>query len=272
MSSVPATSDPNVAAASVFLPPEAKPNIDHLITEDGAPVDGVYSEKQMRLLTQALYTSWKTERPFVAMANVGLFYAVRKPAIVPDVMVSIDVELPADIHRKEGQSYFIWEYGKPPEAAIEVVSNRVGGELDDKPPIYALAGVLYYVVWDPRQLISNEALQCFVLRDRGYVRCGTWFDVLGLGVTVWTGRYEDMDNQWLRWCDESGSVLLTGAEACDREKVRVDFEQQRADSERQRADSERQRAEAERQRAEAEKTRADQLAAKLRELGIEPPA
>jgi len=29
-----------------------------LITEDGAPVDNIYSEKQMRLLTEPLYNTW----------------------------------------------------------------------------------------------------------------------------------------------------------------------------------------------------------------------
>ena len=43
-----------------------------------------------------------------------------------------------------------------------------------------------------------------------------------------------------------------------------------AEAERQRAEAERQRAEAERQRAEAERQRADRLAARLRELGVDP--
>jgi multidrug resistance efflux pump len=41
-------------------------------------------------------------------------------------------------------------------------------------------------------------------------------------------------------------------------------------AERQRAETEKQRAETEKQRAETEKQRADALAAKLRELGIDP--
>ena len=45
---------------------------------------------------------------------------------------------------------------------------------------------------------------------------------------------------------------------------------EQAEAERQRTEAERQRAQAERQRAQAERQRAERLAAKLRELGIEP--
>jgi hypothetical protein len=56
------------------LPPELHPNVDHLVTEDDTPVDNIFSEKQQRLLTEPLYSSWGMageRRPFVAMANVG---------------------------------------------------------------------------------------------------------------------------------------------------------------------------------------------------------
>ena len=64
------------------LPEELHPNVDHLVTEDDTPADNIFSEKQQRLLTEPLYSSWAGPgqgRPFVAMANVGLFYAIRKP-------------------------------------------------------------------------------------------------------------------------------------------------------------------------------------------------
>jgi Uma2 family endonuclease len=54
---------------------------------------------------------------------------VNEPAIVPDVMVSVDVQLPDELWEKKHRSYFMWEYGKPPEIVVEVVSNRKGREL-----------------------------------------------------------------------------------------------------------------------------------------------
>jgi hypothetical protein len=68
-------------------------------------------------------------------------------------------------------------------------------------------------------------------------------------VTLWEGTFEGLHGTWLRWCDQDGIVIPTGAE-------RIDYE--------------RQRAEAERQRAEAERQRAVMLAEKLRALGIDP--
>ena len=55
------------------LPPELWPNIDHIVTDYGVPVDKVFSENQKRLLTELLHSSWKPDWPFVAFANVGLF-------------------------------------------------------------------------------------------------------------------------------------------------------------------------------------------------------
>ncbi len=96
-------------------PVELRPSVEHLVTEADTPVDNTFSEKQRRLLTEPLYSSWAGlggGRSFVAMANVGLFYAVRQPAFVPDVMLTLDVELPADLWPKAHRSYFVWEYGK----------------------------------------------------------------------------------------------------------------------------------------------------------------
>ena len=88
--------------------------VETLVTEDDTPVDNVFSEKQQRLLTEPLFTSWPgpgEEQPFVAMANVGLFYALRRAPLAPDVLLSLGVRLPADIRLKHNRSYFVWEYG-----------------------------------------------------------------------------------------------------------------------------------------------------------------
>lgn len=50
-------------------------DISHIVTEDDTPVDNL-SEKQQRLLTEALYSSWLApngSKRFLAAANVGLF-------------------------------------------------------------------------------------------------------------------------------------------------------------------------------------------------------
>ena len=51
---------------------EMTPDISALITEDDTPVDNLPSEKQQRLLTEPLYSSWTgpgDNRPFLAAAQ-----------------------------------------------------------------------------------------------------------------------------------------------------------------------------------------------------------
>jgi Uma2 family endonuclease len=241
-------------------PAEYLPDYDQFVTEDDAPVDNFFSEKQQRLLTEPLYSARMAERlgrPLLAAANVGVFYGEGQPAIVPDALVSLDVELAADLWPKPNRSYFIWRFGKPPDAVVEIVSNREGGELGSKRERYARLGVAYYVVFDPQRMLGEEILQCYELRGRTYAPCAeNWLGDIGLGVRLWEGEYEGVKAVWLRWCDREGNVIPTGAEL--------------AEAERARAEAERQRAEEEQRRAEAERARAERLAARLRALGIDP--
>lgn len=237
----------------VALPPELHPDVDHLVTEDDTPVDNIFSEKQQRLLAEALHSSWPGPgegRPFVAMANVGLFYTNRLPAVVADFLLSLDVTLPADVWPKYARSYFIWEYGKAPDIVIEVVSNRKGGEDTQKLALYARIGIRYYVIFDPDRQLADEPLRAYSLKVLSFERMmePIWFPEVGLGLRLWDGRYEGMDATWLRWINAQDVLVPTGKESVE---------------------AVRERAEAERQRAEAERQRADRLAEQLRQLGIE---
>lgn len=69
------------------------PDANRLITEDDTPVDNFASEKQQRLLVSSLYSSRKGQI-FIAAANVGVYYTANQPAIVPDVFLSLDVQVP----------------------------------------------------------------------------------------------------------------------------------------------------------------------------------
>jgi Uma2 family endonuclease len=234
-------------------------NIEHLITEDDEPVDNIISEKNQRLLTEPLYTNWSGPgegRTYLAAANVGVFSSVHQSPIVPDAFLSLDVKLPDDWNTPENwkqkryRSYFVWEYGKPPDLVIEIVSNKEGGENTTKILRYARMGVTYYVIFDPCKYLSNEVFIVYGLQLGRYVRLNqTYFPEIGLGLCLWDGIFEDAQFTWLRWCDRQGQVIATGKESTE---------------------AERQQTEAEKQRAEAEKQRAEKLAAKLRELGIDP--
>lgn len=245
------------------LPPE--PDVSHLITEDDTPVDSVFSEKQMRLLTSALYQSWQPGRPFVAMANVGLFSKAENPAVVPDVMVSLDVTMPENLFEKGNRSYMVWRYGKPPDLVVEIVSNRVGGEIE-KADTYARARVAYYVIFDPERHLGDRLLRGFVLHGGRYVDLldVSWIDDLGLGLRTWEGTFEEMPALWLRPCDRDGNFLPLPVE-------RAESERQRAETERERAEAERERAASAEERALAAEERERRLLARLRDLGLEEP-
>jgi Uma2 family endonuclease len=252
-------------------------DISHLVIEDDTPVDNFQSEVQQRLLVEPLYSAKPLPLPFLAAANVGLFYKIKGEPIVPDVMLSLGVQRAEDLSQRRNRSYFAWEFGKVPDVCIEIVSNQEGDELSlsrksrqqgkaaSKKEIYAQVGVPYYVVFDPLQQLQTEMdgalLRVWTILSGQYVELTdgvtavgepVWLENLGLGLVLWEGEFEEAVRRlWLRWCDVEGQVILTGAEGQAQE---------------------RQRAEAEHQRAEAEHQRAERLAAKLRELNIDPDA
>jgi hypothetical protein len=251
-----------------------------LVTEDDEPVDNLFSEKQQRLLTEPLYSCWTpppseedepastTPRPFLAAANVGVFFAVHQPPLVPDMFLSLDVQPGAEWDADECRSYFVWEFGKVPDAVVEVVSNREGNELGSKLRRYAEWGIPYYVVFDPFLELSQTKLTVYEFGfGKRYRPRDNWnLPLLGLNLSLWEGEFEGIHDTWLRWCDAQGQLIPTGKERADSEAQRADREAQRANSEAQRADSEAQRAENEAQRAARAETEVAQLRAELARL------
>lgn len=253
---------------------DVAPDVQAIITEDDEPVDNLPSEKQQRLLTETLYSSWSGPgdgRPFLAAANVGVFYLARRPAIVPDMFLSLDVEVPEDWWEKEHRSYFLWEFGKPPDLAIEIVSNKEGKEDGEKKQIYARMRVRYYVILDPLGQIMSDVLTVYRLEGFTYQRQeSALFSDLGLGLMLWEGQYEGKESTWLRWMDADGALVLSGRERALEERQRAEEERQRAEEERQRAEEARQRADAAEEKWQKEHQRAERLAEMLRQLGQNP--
>lgn len=254
-------------------------DISHLTIEDDTPVDNFQSAQQQRLLVDTLYSNDILALPFIAEANVGLFYKLKGEPVVPDVLLNLDVQRAEDFSERRDRAYFVWEFGKVPEVCVEIVSNREGdevalsarsrrkGKTKSKKDIYAQIGVTYYVVYEPLRQIQDEAnmngalLRVWSLVAGQYVELTSsagitaagetiQINTLGLGLTLWEGPFEEtVTRQWLRWCDPEGQVLLTGAEGQTVERQRADAEQQRADAEQQRA---------------------ERMAEQLRQMGIDP--
>lgn len=141
-------------------PPDIAPDIEEIITDSDRFVDNnLPSDKQQRLLTEPLYSSWHgpgENRPFLAAANGGVFSETRTPAIPPNILLSLDVMLAQDWWRKEHRFYFIWEFGKSPELVLEIVPNTVGNKDTEKRRKYAWMRVPFYVIYDPQRQINGR--------------------------------------------------------------------------------------------------------------------
>jgi Uma2 family endonuclease len=256
-------------------------DIENLVIEDDTPVDNFLSEKQMRLLTEPLYSCWTGPgegRIFLAAANVGIFPSVHQPPIVPDVFLSLDVKIAQDWLKKSNRTYFMWEFGKPPEVVIEIVSNREGKEDSEKLRRYAQMGVIYYAIYDPLGELKGEELRLYELHAGEYrVLVDSQLPKVKLGLILWEGEFEGMQGRWLRWSDEKGDLIPTGEERSEQANQRAEQANQRAEQEQRRAEQERQRAGQEQQlreqaeqRVEQERQRVERLAARLRALGEDP--
>ena len=241
-------------------------DISDLVLDDDTPVDNLQSEKQQRLLVEPLYSSKALPSPFLAAANVGLFYKLKGDPIVPDAMLSLGVQCADDFSKKQNRSYFVWEFGKLPEVCVEIVSNQEGDELTlsrksqqkgkttIKKDLYAQIRIPYYVVFDPlKQIQGKDEMNSALLRvwsnlagryteltplpGMSEVGQSVWLEEVGLGLTLWLGQFEEeVTRLWLRWCDAEGRVIPTGAEGLATERLRTETERQRAEAERQRAD------------------------------------
>ncbi|MDX2304568.1 MAG: Uma2 family endonuclease [Microscillaceae bacterium] len=251
-------------------------DIDHdqLITEDDTPVDNIFSEKEQRLLIDPLHANKWTDRDFLASSNVAIYHTFKQPPVVPDMFLSFDVKAPEEWFEKKNRCYLMWVFGKAPELVVEVISNKIGGEADQKMKIYGQMGVTYYILVDPYLEIYEDRLNVFKLTsERKYERVhypNFYMPEIQLGILLWEGLFERHQAPWARWCDKEGNMLKTGAEMTTELTESLDHERQEKEDALLMLAMEKQKAEAEKQKAQLEKERADKLAALLRELGVNP--
>ncbi|MBD2681799.1 MULTISPECIES: Uma2 family endonuclease [Nostoc] len=204
------------------------PDANQLVTEDDTPVDNFASEKQQRLLVGSLYSSAQ-QHTFLAAANVGIYHTDGQPAIVPDIFLSLDVQVPENWWEKQNRCYMVWRFGKPPEVVIEIVSNKEGDELGKKLQIYEHMRASYYIIYDPNQQLGEKVVRVYELRGRRYFESQeTWLEQVGLGITLWEGEFESRHDSWLRWCQQDGTILPTGDERASQAEQRASQAEQRA--------------------------------------------
>jgi Uma2 family endonuclease len=258
------------------------PSIDHLPTMYDLPSEDSeemglpdkFHDLQPRLLSE---TCLPNVEDFFIGIDMNLYYDIKHTGWYkrPDwflVLGTSDSQFQSELRL----SYLVWQESLAPFLMLELLSP--GTEAEDlgqtlravgKPPtkwqVYEqILRVPYYAVFDR---YSNQ-FRMFCLHGVQYVEIAIsnqrfWFDDLRLGLGVWTGIYRGVEGQWLRWYDQSCTWVPTEQEG----KLQAKQEAMEAKQEAKKAKRETMEA---KQEAEEAKQRANLLAAKLRELGVDP--
>ncbi|MBE9201603.1 MULTISPECIES: Uma2 family endonuclease [unclassified Nodularia (in: cyanobacteria)] len=225
---------------------------DFILPDD--PVENIQQPAIASALTDALGSAQRIQPQMLIGSNFGLVATVNKKIVVkaPDWFYVPQVQpvAPGVIRR----SYTPNLEGAAVAVVMEFLSDTENGELSIRstPPygkLYFYEHILKiptYVTYDPYEVI----LEVRCLENEKYTLMATdangryWIPELELFLGIWQGERLCQTMNWLRWWDKEGNLLLWSSE----------------------------QAEQERQRAEQEHQRAEMLAAKLRELGVDPEA
>jgi Uma2 family endonuclease len=213
------------------------------------------------------------QNPDVFVAGDLLWYPVEGNNTIrqaPDIMVALG--------RPKGDrgSYQQWrEDGIAPQVVFEILSpgNRMGA-MNRKLRFYEQYGVNEYYIYDPDRVdftgwVRNGDRLESISQGEGDIteQPIDWISPL-LGV-----RFQLESSEELKIYRPDGQPFLSFIDLDLRRQdaeQRADTAQQRADTAQQRADTAEQRADTAEQRADAIQQQAEKLAAKLRELGIDP--
>ncbi|MEG4442238.1 Uma2 family endonuclease [Microcoleus sp. AT9_B5] len=209
--------------------------------------------------------------PNVFVAADLLWYPVEgRPEIsqAPDTMVIFG--------RPKGDRLSYIQYREDnigPQVVFEIRShNDSNTKMNKKLSFYQRHGVEEYYLYDPErnelegwQRIEGNLEVIEPMEGWISPRLGVRFELGEDGLEI----YRPNGEKFLSYAELEEERLLD-RQRLQQESQRAEQESQRAEQEAQRAEQEAQRAEQEAQRAEQESQRAERLAAKLRELNIDP--
>ena len=210
---------------------------------DGEPVAETYDHLYALLTTLEVLKQYLKDRRATVLGNQFLYYSQGFPRLrtAPDVMVIFDVEPGGR------DNYKIWEEGQVPSVIFEMTSK--GTEDQDKSfkkTLYESLGVKEYWLFDPKGEWISQQLQGYRLRGETYEPItDSRSEPLQLRLAIegkLIGFYREDTGEKLLLPDELAQALQQETQA-------------------------RQQAE---EQAELQRQRAEKLAAKLRELGIDP--
>jgi Uma2 family endonuclease len=244
------------------------------------PVENLQQPTLAAALTDALGAENRIQPQMLIASNFGLVATVNQKIIVkaPDWLYVANVlPVATGVIRR---SYTPNVEGDAVSVVMEFLSDADNSEYSIRPTFPY--GKLYFyekILQVPTYVIFNPyetTLEVRILQNNQYVLQEPsdlgryWIPELKLFLGIWQGTRLGLNINWLRWWDEAGNLLLWSSEQAELEKQRAEAERQRAEAEKQRAETERQRAETAVAELESERHKKEILAAKLRELGIDP--
>jgi Uma2 family endonuclease len=249
---------------SAIVPP---PTEAELVCDDGIPMETYRHKLQMDLLVYPLNTRLVLGQGegFVG-GNMFVYFS-------PDQVRNQDYRGPdmfvvKAVPVKERKAWVCWQEGKAPDVVIELLSaSTAQRDKTEKKLIYQnQLRIPEYFWYDP---YNPQDLAGFSLQSGSYhpiaptTSGGLISQQLDLILVRWTGRFQEVEAEWLRWATLSGELLPTDQELAI-------AAQQQAETAQQQAEAAQQQAETAQQQAEAERQRAARLAKQLRQLGVEP--
>jgi Uma2 family endonuclease len=180
---------------------------DDLPYSDNQPVDNELQTLLPSLLRAILALLWAERADWCLGINMGIYADPPQAAIGPDAFLSLGV---TRYKQERGRlSYVVpQENHIMPQWVLEIVSQKPGGEYDDKFQKYAEMGVLYYVVYNPNhwRRDKHEPFEVYRLEQGQYVRQQgnpVWMPEIGLGIGTARGKHEGLSREWLYWYDEA---------------------------------------------------------------------
>ena len=220
---------------------------------DEPPLESELHLRQIILLLNCLEWLWQEKNDFYAAGNLTIYYSQNQRRNEdfrgPDFFVVSDTE------RKTRKSWVIWEEdGKYPNFILEILSDSTANvDRNLKKKLYQNTFRTPDYFWfDPYSLefagfhLLDGKYQAIEPNEQGHL----WSQQLELYLGIHQGL--------LRFFTANGELVPTPEE--------------QADSEREQKEYEREQKEYEREQKEIAQQKAEKLAAKLRELNIDPDA
>ncbi len=221
---------------------------------DEPPLETELHLEQIMLLLKCLKWLWRDRNDFYTAGNLTIYYSPHQRKSEdfrgPDFFVVLDTE------RKVRKRWVVWEEdGKYPNLILEILSESTAN--------------------------TDRELKKKIYQDTFRTPDYFWFDPYTLefvGFHLVDGKYQPLEpnNQGHLWSQQLGLYLgiydgLLRFFTSEKELVPTPEEvAELAESERQQKEYERQQKEYERQQKEIAQEKAEKLAAKLRELNIDP--